>query len=215
MRLFILLLTGIYWLSLNFDRRILVPEYKSRNNLILIKLKTLFNKMSLKISKTKQVSKGDILLSSGDVASFIYRVETGCLKSYVVDNAGKKHILQFAPENWLISDLDSFTNGKPSIIFIEAIEDSEVSVIGKSNFSDLYSLEKEVLIETNIKYRNSLIATNKRIISLLSATAEERYIAFTETYPTLIQRLPLKLIASYIGITPEYLSDIRRKMAKR
>jgi CRP-like cAMP-binding protein len=171
--------------------------------------------MSLKISKTKQVSKGDILLSFGEIASSVYRVERGCLKSYVIDNAGKQHILQFAPENWLISDLDSFTNEKPSIIFIEAIEASEVSIISKSNFSDLYSLEKKALIETNIKYRNSLIATNKRIISLLSATAEERYIAFTETYPTLIQRLSLKLIASYIGITPEYLSDIRRKIAKR
>ena len=171
--------------------------------------------MGLKISKTKQVSKGDILLNLGEIASFIYRVEIGCLKSYVIDNTGKKHILQFAPENWLISDLDSFINGKPSIIFIEAIEDSTVSIIPKSSFSDLYSLEKEVIIETNIKYRNNLIATNKRIISLLSATAEERYIAFTETYPTLIQRISLKLIASYIGITPEYLSDIRRKMAKR
>ncbi|MBL4648421.1 MAG: Crp/Fnr family transcriptional regulator [Aureispira sp.] len=171
--------------------------------------------MSLKISKTKQVSKGDILLSFGDIASSIYRVETGCLKSYVIDNTGKQHILQFAPENWLISDLDSFTNEKSSILFIEAIEDSEVSIISKSNFSDLYSLEKEALIETNIKCRNSLITANKRIVSLLSATAEERYIAFTETYPTLIQRLSLKLIASYIGITPEYLSDLRRKIAKR
>jgi CRP-like cAMP-binding protein len=171
--------------------------------------------MDLKISQTKQVLKGDILLSFGEIASYAYKVETGCLKSYIIDNAGKEHILQFAPENWLISDLDSFTNEKPSIIVIDAIEDSEVSIISKSNFSNLHSLEKEILIETNIKYRNSLIAMNKRIISLLSATAEQRYIEFIETYPTLIQRLPLKLIASYIGITPEYLSDIRRKIAKR
>ena len=67
----------------------------------------------------------------------------------------------------------------------------------------------------NVKLRNNLIATNKRIISLLSATAKERYIEFTETYPSLVHRLPLKLIASYIGITPEYLSDLRRKIAKK
>jgi CRP-like cAMP-binding protein len=170
---------------------------------------------SVKISKTKKVSKGDVLLSFGEVATSAYKVETGCLKSYVVDNAGKEHILQFAPENWLISDMDSFVNEKPSIVFIDAIEDSEVSILSKSNYMNLYNLEKELLIETNIKYRNSLIAMNKRIISLLSATAEERYVEFLEMYPTLIQRLPLKLIASYIGITPEYLSDIRRKISKK
>ena len=171
--------------------------------------------MNIKINERRQVSKGDILLSIGEVASFAYKVETGCLKSYVIDHTGKEHILQFAPEDWLISDMDSFTNKKPSILFIDAIEDSTLSIISRSNYSDLYSLEKETLVETNIKYRNSLIAMNKRIVSLLSATAEERYIEFIETYPTLVQRLPLKLIASYIGITPEYLSDVRRKMAKK
>jgi len=170
---------------------------------------------NIKNSKTKKVSKGEILLSFGDIASFAYKVESGCLRSYVIDNTGKEHILQFAPEDWVISDMDSFTNEKPSIVFIDAIEDSEVSFISKSNFDDFHFLERETLIEISIKFRNNLIATNKRIISLLSATAEERYIEFTETYPTLVQRLPLKLIASYIGITPEYLSDLRRKIAKK
>ncbi|MFK7949486.1 MAG: Crp/Fnr family transcriptional regulator [Saprospiraceae bacterium] len=123
--------------------------------------------------------------------------------------------MQFAPEGWLISDMDSFTNGTPSNIFIDAIEDSEISIISKFDYRDFHSLEKEALIEMSIKYRNNLIATNKRIISLLSATAKERYVEFTQTYPTLVQRLPLKLIASYIGITPEYLSDLRRKIAKK
>lgn len=168
-----------------------------------------------KTSKTKKVSKGDTLLSYGDIARYAYRVETGCLKSYVIDNDGKEHILQFAPEGWLIGDMDSSTNQKPTVIFIDAIEDSEVSVISTSEFGDFHKLEKEILAEMGIKFRNNLIATNKRIISLLSATAKERYIEFTETYPTLVQRLPLKLIASYIGITPEYLSDLRRKIAKK
>ncbi|MFK7949846.1 MAG: Crp/Fnr family transcriptional regulator [Saprospiraceae bacterium] len=171
--------------------------------------------MNLKISKTKKISKGEILLSYGDIASYAYKVESGCLKSYVIDNTGKEHILQFAPENWLIGDMNSSTNQKPSVIFIEAIEDSDVSFISTANFGDFSNLEKEVLTEISTKLRNNLIATNKRIISLLSATAKERYIEFTETYPTLVQRLPLKLIASYIGITPEYLSDLRRKIAKK
>lgn len=110
--------------------------------------------------------------------------------------------------------MDSFTNEKPSQIFIDAIEDSEVSVISKSDFRDFSVLEKDLLVQMSIKYRNNLIAANKRIISLLSASEVKRYIEFTETYPTLVQRLPLKMIAPYIGVTPEYLSEIRRKMAK-
>lgn len=174
-----------------------------------------FTMGDFKINKTQTVSKGDILLSSGEIAKFAYKVEVGCLKSYVIDNAGKEHILQFAPEDWLIGDMDSSTNKKPSSIFIDAIEDSQVSCISTSHLENFDSLERELITDMSIKLRNNLIATNKRIISLLSATAKERYIEFTETYPTLVQRLPLKLIAAYIGITPEYLSDLRRKIAKK
>ncbi|MGH1438331.1 MAG: Crp/Fnr family transcriptional regulator [Lewinella sp.] len=169
---------------------------------------------TIKFRKTKKVSKGDLLLSVGDTTLYAYKVKSGCLRSYVIDNAGKEHILQFAPEDWIIGDMGSYTNGDPSTIFIDALEESEVSFISAADFRDFDSLEKELLVEIGIKLRNSLIAANKRIMSLLSATAEERYMSFTQTYPTLVQRLPLKLIASYIGITPEYLSDLRRKMAK-
>ena len=122
--------------------------------------------------------------------------------------------MQFAPENWLISDLDSFTNQVPSLVYIEAIEESEIKIISNEDFDDLSALSKEAVIEIAKKYPNNLIASNKRIIGLLSATPEQRYFDFTEIYPSLVQRLPLKLIASYIGVTPEYLSDIRRKIAK-
>jgi CRP-like cAMP-binding protein len=168
-----------------------------------------------KISKTKIIPKGTLLLSYGDICSYGYKVESGCLKSYVIDSVGKEHILQFAPEGWIIADLDGFTNKKPSQIFIDSIEESTVSFISKFNYEDLNDLDKKALVDMNTKYRNNLIATHKRIIGLLSATAKQRYIDFTETYPTLVQRLPLKFIASYIGITPEYLSDIRRKIAKK
>lgn len=166
-------------------------------------------------SKIKKVFKGELLLKQGEVASHGFFVKNGCLKSYVVDKAGKEHILQFAPEGWLITDLDSMSNKVPSLIFIEAIEETEVAIMSFSQYEDINSLEKEIITEMAIKFRNNLIASNKRIIGLLSSTAEQRYTDFTETYPTLVQRLPLKLIASYIGITPEYLSDIRRKLAKK
>ena len=169
---------------------------------------------SIKLDNLKSFAKGDILLKQGEIANYGYFVRSGCLKSYTVDSSGKEHILQFAPEAWMISDIDSFTNMIPSIVYIEAIEDSTVSLISRSDFGDLSGLTKEALIELAVKSRNNMIATNKRILGLLSSTSEQRYITFTETYPTLVQRLPLKLIASYIGVTPEYLSDIRRKIVK-
>lgn len=166
-------------------------------------------------SKLKTVSRGKILLRYGEVAKYTYKVQSGCLRSYIIDQSGKEHILQFAPEGWLVGDIDSSTNLKPSVLFIDALEDSEVLFLPMQNLVEPHKLDKEILIEMGVKLRNNTIATHKRIIGLLSATAKERYINFTETYPTLVQRLPLKLIASYIGITPEYLSDIRRKLAKK
>lgn len=163
----------------------------------------------------KSIGKGEILLKQGEIATCGYFVRSGCLKSYTIDHLGKEHILQFAPEGWLVSDIDSATNKVPSMVFIEAIEDSEISVLFQSDFDDLSRFDKEVITEIANKYRNNLIASNKRIIGLLSATSEQRYIEFTETYPSLVQRLPLKLIASYIGVTPEYLSGIRRKIASK
>lgn len=171
--------------------------------------------MNIKVTKTKKVFKGEILLSYGDICSTAYMVNSGCLRSYVIDDAGKEHILQFAPEKWFIGDMDSFVNQKPTTIFIDALEDSEISFLSTDKLGDFSNIEHSLLIEMSTKLRNNLIATNKRVISLLSASAVERYVDFTETYPTLVQRLPLKLIASYIGITPEYLSEIRRKIAKK
>ncbi|MFI1772738.1 Crp/Fnr family transcriptional regulator [Thalassobellus citreus] len=170
---------------------------------------------SIKQNNIKTIEKGDILLKQGEITKYGFFVKSGCLKSYTIDHAGKEHIVQFAPESWMISDLDSFINQVPSMVYIQAIEKSEVVLISKSNFGDLSNLEKDALIELTTKSINNMIATNKRIIGLLSSTSKQRYIDFTETYPTLVKRLPLKLIAAYIGITPEYLSDIRRKIAKK
>lgn len=120
----------------------------------------------------------------------------------MIDDTEKEHILQFATEGWLIEDMDSATNNKPTMIFIDAVEGSEVSLISTAALADFHKLDKYMLAEIGIKLRNNLIATNKKVISLISATAKDRYISFTKTYSTLVQRLPLKLIASHIGITP-------------
>lgn len=165
--------------------------------------------------QTKKIPKGTVLLFKGDTCKSVYKVIKGCLRSYVIDKSGKEHILQFAAENWLITDMDSFVNNKPSGIFIDAIEDSELAFLTTSDYSNINQLSHDDLLEQNKKLMSNLIATNKRLMNLLSATAEERYRDFIDTYPTLLQRLPLKLIASYLGMTPEYLSDVRRKLAQK
>jgi CRP-like cAMP-binding protein len=159
------------------------------------------------------IKKGALLLQQGEICKFGCKVISGCLKSYVLDDTGKEHIMQFAPEGWIITDMNSLFNHTPSNITIAAIEDSEVHWIESAMLDFWEDASREELLEQIKMLTRNIITANKRTRMLLSSTGEERYIDFIQTYPTLTQRLPLKLIAAYIGITPEYLSEIRRKFA--
>jgi CRP-like cAMP-binding protein len=117
--------------------------------------------------ESKNIAKGMILLNHGEICNVAYKVLKGCLKSYVIDKSGKEHILQFAPEGWFISDMDSFFNNKPSATIIEAIEDSQVLLITKSTLGNIEKFDKEILIEQNERLFRNLIATNKRLINYL------------------------------------------------
>jgi CRP-like cAMP-binding protein len=164
-------------------------------------------------SEIKFIKKGTILLRQGEICKFGCKVISGCLKSYVIDATGKEHIMQFAPEGWIITDMNSLYNNIASNITIQAIEDSEVYWIESEMSDTLEKSSREVLLEQIEMLTRNIIASNKRTRMLLTSTSEERYIDFIQTYPTLTQRLPFKLIAAYIGITPEYLSEIRKKVA--
>lgn len=165
--------------------------------------------------KNKFITKGTILLKQGEICRFGCKVLKGCLKSYVIDHSGKEHIMQFAPEGWIMTDMESLINNTPSYITIEASEDSEVVWIQNDIPNIWEHASKDELVEQITLLTRNIITANKRTRMLLSSTAEERYLDFINTYPTLSQRLPLKLIAGYIGITPEYLSEIRRKLADK
>ena len=145
------------------------------------------------------------MLSPGEHARYAYRVTKGCLRSYVTDFAGKEHILQFAPEGWYVSDMNSLLNNQEASIYIDAIEDSEFIVYDKVylKINRRYPPWKSCIKQFKV-LQNNIIAANKRLIHLLSSTAEERYLDFIHTYPDLAKRLPLKLIAAYVGITPEF-----------
>lgn len=163
----------------------------------------------------KTYKKGTLLLHAGAPCKVAYKVISGCLRSYVIDESGKEHILQFAPEGWFISDLDAFTKQKPASLFIDVIETCQVALISRGKYEEMLSLDNPALAGFYQKLINSLIAANKRLSGLLAASSEERYLEFSQSYPGLAQRLPLKLIAAYIGITPEYLSELRRKIAQQ
>ncbi len=163
----------------------------------------------LSLLKPKSVKKKNFLLYENQVSVYANFVLGGCLKAYTVDDNGFEHIIQFAPEDWWITDMYSFISQKPGNIIIEAIENSEVVQLSRLDqlklFDDLPQFERYFRIITE----KSLVSYRRRLMDNMSLTAAERYEGFCVQYPTLITQLPQKLIASYIGVTPEFLSKMR------
>ncbi len=162
----------------------------------------------------KHVAKGTVLLNKGEQNSKTYFVQKGCLRSYATDEKGKEHIFMFAPEGWIISDIEAITNQSPSELFIDALEDSIVEVFDRELFTSLAQMPISQSLLTQEKLMRRISVLQKRIIMLMSASAMERYQSFIKTYPNIVQRVPQKMIASYLGITPEALSRIRGEIAK-
>lgn len=163
----------------------------------------------------KNYKKGDILLKEGDTCKHSFFVEKGLLRSYMLDESGKEHVIQFAPEDWFIVDRSSVYFNDLSESYIEAIEDTDVVLVSEdficnaSEASAVFSRFKDKLLHNHIRQMQ------KRINLLLSATAEKRYLSFIEMYPDLLLRVPQWMIASYLGITPESLSRVRKELARR
>jgi len=154
--------------------------------------------------KSITVKKGQIIQRSGELNTKTFKVESGLLRSYTIDHKGKEHIYMFASENWIIAD--NCEANVPCDLFIDAIEDATIIVIEKD-------ISKQ---NPNLKLLfNRLAVLQQRIIMLMSSPAIERYEHFVQTYPTIIQRVPQKMIASYLGITPEALSRVRKEILKR
>ncbi|WP_336518261.1 Crp/Fnr family transcriptional regulator [Pollutibacter soli] len=160
----------------------------------------------------KKLRKKQFILQEGDVCKYICFVEKGALKSYSVDANGTESIIQFALEGWTISDLYSFLTAEPATYNIDALEDSELVLISKASHETL--LEKLPKYETYIRLQitGAYIALQKRITSVISLPLEERYKNFIALYPNIAQRVPQHMIASYMGLTPETLSRVRKKM---
>jgi len=163
--------------------------------------------------KPRSISKGQIILYINEVSEHACFVVNGCLRSYVIDEKGKEHIIQFAPENWWISEQVSLIDREPSMYFIDAVEDTAYLAIDRAFFAQLHNVVPAAREMMNMLQLYSLRSFQKRLISHLSASGEERYLAFLKTHPSLALRLPQKMIASYLGVTPESLSRIRKELA--
>ncbi|GAB4029061.1 Crp/Fnr family transcriptional regulator [Spirosoma gilvum] len=153
------------------------------------------------------------LLQEGDVCKSIAFVEKGLLRAYTVDSKGTEHILQFAPEDWWISDMYSYLTGEPSDSNIDALEDAELLLLERANMDVMVESVPKMERFFRITLQNNYLATQRRIKSALSQSAEEKYADFVHRYPDIVQRVPQHMIASYLGITPAFLSRIRGRKA--
>ena len=164
--------------------------------------------------KVKTFEKNKIILSPGEISTKAYFVTEGLIRCYSVDSKGKANIIQFAPENWWLSERNSFFN-EPSDFYIDTIEPTTAMLIPRNYLNEVAS-NIPTLNDLNINMlNNSIRFMQKRINMLLSATAEERYLDFMKLYPSLSLRVPQWMIASYLGITPESLSRVRKDLAHK
>jgi len=165
--------------------------------------------------KHRKVRKKNFLLQEGEICDFEAFVLKGCIRSYYLDKDGIETILLFAVEEWWVSDLTSFSEQKPSNLFIETLEDCELLSIDFKNKSRLF--EKLPAFERmfRLMVQRSLGVLQQRFYASISQTAEERYIQFMEKYPLVAQRVPQHQIARYIGVSPEFLSKVRSTMYKK
>jgi CRP-like cAMP-binding protein len=163
----------------------------------------------------KKLRRRQYFLQEGDICKYQAFVEKGILRSYTIDEKGNEHILQFGSEGWWMTDLSGYLTNEPSSLNIDAVEDVELLLISKHSWE--LSMQKIPLLEHyfRIIIQNHLVATQRRLLQSLAETAEEKYIRFTKTFPACIQRVPQHMIASYLGISRETVSRIRKQMFTR
>lgn len=158
--------------------------------------------------------KKQYVLQEGDVCMQMNFVVRGCLRMYKIDEKGGTHILQFAAENNWITDLGSFYTEQPSELTIDASDDTMLLQINRNDLISLYTKAPKFDRIFRVLIENSFVSLQKRLLQNISSTAEERYQSFLDVYPHLFNRLPQTQIASFLGITPEFLSRLRNKRSK-
>ncbi|TCD10386.1 Crp/Fnr family transcriptional regulator [Pedobacter frigidisoli] len=163
----------------------------------------------------KKLRKRQYLLQEGDVCKYLAFVATGLIRTYNIDAKGDEHMSLFGWEGWWISDFNSFLSGEPAVFNIDAIEDTTLLTISLANYEALNLAVPVMDRYFRILYQNSLVTKEKRLMSSISYTAEEKYVGLVSSNPQMIERIPQNLVASYLGIAPETLSRIKKKLVLR
>jgi CRP-like cAMP-binding protein len=159
----------------------------------------------------KKMRKRQYLLQEGDVCRYTAFVEKGALRTYTVDEKGAEHIIQFAIEGWWTGDLFSFLTTEPSVYNIDVLEDAELLLLTRTAQEELLQKVPKFERFQRLLIQSAYIAMQRRLVVNMSLTAEEKYAHFVNAYPEIIQRIPQHMVASYLGITPETLSRIRKQ----
>ena len=167
------------------------------------------------IIRQQQVSKKEFILREGQICKNISFVHSGILRAYYLDREGKESTIMFAMEDWWITDMFCFINQLPAMLNIAAVENGCIFQLQKSDLDDLYFKVPKFERFFRIIMQNAYIREQLRVIQNLSLPAEERYNNFLAKYPQVAKNVTQKQIASYLGITPEFLSAIRGNKSKR
>lgn len=159
----------------------------------------------------KRMRKRQYLLQEGDVCKYIGFIAKGSARMFSVDGKGQEHVLRFGLEGWWMTDHDSLYNRTPSIYNIETLEDSELLVCTNANANELKAKSRCFDLTLKVLDKFQSIAQQKRIYATIGMSAEERFRHLADVYPEFLLRFPMGMIASYLGLSPETLSRIRRK----
>ncbi len=162
----------------------------------------------------KEIPKKTYLLQDGEICDFEAYINKGCIRNYYIDENGFEIILHFAIEDWWVSDIASFHDKKPSKMYIETLEDSQILVLSEKNKEELLNKVPKFERVFRIMVQKNLSSTQNRLIRTIAKSGSEKYLDFINMYPTISQRVAQHYIASYLGISPEFLSKIRSKLYK-
>lgn len=165
--------------------------------------------------RERKVKKGQFLVHEGAVSRCTNFVNEGSVRTYFIDPNGQEHIVQFAIEGWWISDLNSFIMQLPATFNVQAIEDCIILELPFESLEMLYEKVPKLERYFRIITQRAFVAFQQRVVQNISMAAEDRYLAFQQKYPKIELRIPQKLVASYLGISAEFLSKIKKRLKEQ